>query len=51
MAEDYIFSINTEKKDRVEMGFYNFFLSFFTILNTKTRIIELDESMYTFAKN
>ena len=29
MAEDYIFSINTEKKDRVEMGFYNFFFKFF----------------------
>ena len=45
MAEDYIFSANVEKKNRVEMKFYIFFLSFFTILSTQKRKIELDKKI------
>ena len=45
MAENYIFPKKDDKKFKIELKFYNFFLSLFTILNTKKRDIELDEKI------
>ena len=45
MAENYIFPKKDEKKFKIELKFFNFFLSLFTILNTKKRDIELDEKI------